>query len=271
MIVFTPFLLLASNYVISNIFGISVIFILMRGYSAYLHKAGFNKTMLAYVFYLPEIATGPFRSYAEWTNVNFRGFFRRLNISKILNYIIAILLSGVLFSKIYDVAQVPIFENILIYLTLYIQFCSITNIINLISTALGLPSIQNFNSPLLAVSISDFWSRWHMSLGSFARTHFNQPLTLFFSRKGVRNQTSFFLSIIFTFIFIGFWHNYSLNYFVFGLYFGFVIFIERIYSENYFFKKIRTIRSLGIVYTQTLHMVGFSLVGDFIYKILIKV
>ncbi|MFA0204170.1 hypothetical protein AB4450_13065 [Vibrio breoganii] len=270
MILVLPFLILVGDYLARGLLGLSCIFVLMRAYSAYLHNAEFTKKTLLYVFFIPELITGPFRPFSEWSDIKYYNLLKRIELSNLLSNIIIILSSGIIyalfvsyFGQDYKLAKV-----IFIYIILYIQFRSMSEIVNVISMSLGLKKIANFNNPMLATSVTDFWSRWHMSLGVFAKTHLNQPMTFFLAKKGFGRNSSFFISIMLSFIFIGLWHNQSIQYLFFGLYFGIIVFVERVYANEIRF--IMNSKIFSIAYTQTIHIIGFYFVSDYIELILIR-
>ena len=80
----------------------------------------------------------------------------------------------------------------------------------------------NFNSPLRATSIIDFWQRWHITLTKYVGDYLYTPITLQFMRLG-QNLTSTFgfifslvIPTLLIFLILGFWHGASWTYVVFG-------------------------------------------------------
>lgn len=273
MIVLYPFLLLSIDNILSNFIGISSIFILMRAYSAYLHKARKDINTIYYIFFVPELLTGPFRSYPQWKNVKINTEKFSISLGKILNRIIIILTSGIVYTKLTGHMEQNFLSLLIAYITLYAQFASFSDIVNEISALFGQSKIKNFQKPLLANSITDFWDRWHISLGYFVKTHLSQPMSFYLIKKGLDKKISFFLSVIFSFLFVGLWHNYSPDYIIFGLYFGCIVFIERTYLSK-FLKKIQNINFgtyFCIAYTQILHMFAFSFIFEYVDIILVKI
>jgi len=273
MIVFSPFLLLLIDNFLSVFIGLSSIFILMRAYSAYLHKAGKNINTIYYIFFAPELLTGPFRSYSQWKPLRIDTGKLSISLGVILNRIIIILVSGIIYTKLTGHIDQNFLAVLIAYITLYAQFASISDIVNQLSALFGQAKIKNFSKPLLANSITDFWDRWHISLGYFVKTHLSQPMSFYLTKKGLDKKLSFFSSVIFSFIFVGLWHNYSLEYFLFGFYFGCIVFIERTYLSS-FFKKIQNIKYglyFCIAYTQILHIIAFSFVFEYVDSILVKI
>ena len=81
---------------------------------------------------------------------------------------------------------------------------------------------KNFDQPYLATSISDFWRRWHISLGAWFRDYVYIPLGG--SRAGT-SRTS--INLFMVFLITGIWHGSGLNFLVWGAFYGALIVIER--------------------------------------------
>ena len=77
---------------------------------------------------------------------------------------------------------------------------------------------ENFRYPFMCRSITEFWQRWHISLGSFFRDYL-----LYVPLFGKRRQV---LSLFLVWFTTGLWHGASWNYVLWGLYFGVFLFIE---------------------------------------------
>ncbi len=99
--------------------------------------------------------------------------------------------------------------------------------------AVGLGSIfgfcfpENFNYPFISTSITEFWRRWHMSLGSWFRDYVYIPLGG--SRKGRRRQI---VCIFIVWILTGLWHGAEWNFVLWGLYFAILLCIEKVFIKK---------------------------------------
>lgn len=82
---------------------------------------------------------------------------------------------------------------------------------------------QNFNYPYVSKSISEFWRRWHITLGSWFRSYVYIPLGG--NRKGLPRTV---INLLIVWVLTGFWHGASWNFVFWGLYFGILIIIERL-------------------------------------------
>ena len=273
MLIALPFILLLIDYQVKIIAGISLIFVLMRVYSAYIYKADYNLNTLIYIFYVPELITGPIRPYNKWKGYILANNFKISDLIQILIMIILILLTGIVCDAVLNSSDQKIIRAIIIYLSLYAQFGAVTEMSNIVSSAIGLPKISNFNRPLLATSISDFWSRWHISLGEFAKHSINQPITFKLSKMKFARKYAYQISTMVTFAYIGIWHNLSVEYFMFGIYFGVVIVAERALRTVLQWRSekipIKIQNSLFIVYVQVVHIGGFMFVSEIVKKALI--
>lgn len=92
---------------------------------------------------------------------------------------------------------------------------------------------ENFNYPLVASSITDFWRRWHMSLSSFFRDYVYIPLggNRCSVMKNIRN-------IFVVWLLTGLWHGADWNFIFWGLYFFIFLIIEKFFLKKYLKKGI---------------------------------
>lgn len=107
---------------------------------------------------------------------------------------------------------------------------------------------ENFRHPFLCRDITEFWQRWHISLGSFFRDYL-----LYLPIFGVRNQ---YLSLFLVWFSTGLWHGASWNYIIWGLYFGVFILIETKIGKKKL-KKIPTV--IMHIYNKIVIIIGFGI------------
>ena len=105
---------------------------------------------------------------------------------------------------------------------------------------------ENFNYPFIADSISDFWRRWHISMGTWFREYLYIPLggNRVSSLKWVRN-------IFIVWFCTGFWHGANWNFILWGLYFGILLTIEKLFMGKLLAKLpawIRHVYALVLVF-----------------------
>ena len=110
---------------------------------------------------------------------------------------------------------------------------------------------ENFDYPYCSRSISEFWRRWHISLGSFFRDYVYIPLGG--NRKGYGRTI---LNLFITWFLTGFWHGASWNYMLWGLYYFVFIALEKIFLGK-LLKKLP--RIAGHIYTLVVVFFGWVL------------
>ncbi len=150
-------------------------------------------------------------------------------------------------------------------LFMYFDFSGYSDMAIGIAKLFGLDFDENFNYPFMCRSISEFWQRWHISLGTFFRDYLLY-LPIFGKR---RKYASLFLVWFST----GLWHGASWNYIIWGLYFGLFILIEQLITKKRL-KKIPTV--IMHIYTKLVIIIGFGIffftdfskLGDFLKNLI---
>ena len=116
----------------------------------------------------------------------------------------------------------------------------------------GFDFLENFNYPYISKSVSEFWRRWHISLGSWFRDYVYIPLGG--SRKGlIRTYINLFVVWFLT----GFWHGASWTFIMWGLYFGLLIAIEKAFLEKILSKLWKPISHIYLLFAVSLGWVLF--------------
>jgi alginate O-acetyltransferase complex protein AlgI len=104
----------------------------------------------------------------------------------------------------------------------YYDFSGYSDMAIGIGRVFGFRFPENFNYPFISKSISEFWRRWHMTMGGFFRDYVYIPL------GGNRvKKVRYFMNIMVVWFLTGLWHGASWNFAIWGLYFGFLMIIER--------------------------------------------
>ncbi len=104
-------------------------------------------------------------------------------------------------------------------LQIYFDFSGYSDMALGLGKMFGFEFKENFNYPYLSKSVSEFWRRWHISLGSFFRDYVYIPL------GGNRKHQLFNLFVVWALT--GFWHGASWNFILWGLYFFILLCIEK--------------------------------------------
>lgn len=110
---------------------------------------------------------------------------------------------------------------------IYLDFSAYSDMAIGMGKMIGLEYKENFDYPYLSRSVSEFWRRWHISLGTFFKDYVYFPLGG--SRKG-KGRTIFNLFVVWALT--GLWHGASWNYVLWGLYFFVFIALEKLFLGN---------------------------------------
>ena len=230
MVIFIALSIPLINLVLIKNFKIVSIFFLMRLLSAFSNRKNISSKwfLISYLFYIPELITGPYRNISDWKipNINIKRFNVQ-TLSLIFFYLNIILCSGLFYSYLINQSNLIIYKAFITHLFLYVQFSSACNIINLINECFEEKRIENFDKPLFAKSVNDFWNRWHITLGSFSRQNIAQPISFLLRKKGYEKTFAYICSTFLAFLFIGLWHKFSLSYLYYGLYFSVFVVLEK--------------------------------------------
>ncbi len=88
----------------------------------------------------------------------------------------------------------------------------------------GFKFLENFNYPYLSKSVTEFWRRWHISLGTFFRDYVYIPLG--------GNRKHQYLNLFLVWVLTGLWHGANWNFVIWGLSYGVLIMLERLFLKN---------------------------------------
>lgn len=109
-------------------------------------------------------------------------------------------------------------------LQIYFDFSAYSDMAIGLGMMFGFHYRENFNYPYIAKSVTDFWRRWHISLGTFFRDYVYIPLG--------GNKRWALRNLFIVWALTGFWHGASWNFMLWGLYFGVWIALERLFIER---------------------------------------
>lgn len=133
-------------------------------------------------------------------------------------------------------------------LYVYFDFSGYSDMAIGIGRVFGFHFDENFKHPFVSLNISEFWQRWHISLGSFFRDYL-----LYVPIFGKRRK---YLSLFLVWFCTGFWHGASWNFIIWGLYFGTFILIEMLIGKKNM-KKIPSV--LSHIYSLIVVIIGFAI------------
>lgn len=104
---------------------------------------------------------------------------------------------------------------------IYADFSAYTDIARASARMLGIELMENFKSPYLAISPSDFWRRWHISFSSWIRDYVYIPL----GGSKVETRWQFFKVVLTTMALAGLWHGAAWNFVAWGVFHGLITFV----------------------------------------------
>ena len=171
------------------------------------------------------------------------GLFKKVVIADTLGSIVKLL------SAIKARSSLSYFlEMISATMQLYYDFSAYSDMAIGMALIFGFHFLENFNYPLIATSVKDFWHRWHISLSSFLKDYIYIPL------GGSRCSNSRYIFNLFVVWFLtGFWHGGDYNFILWGLYFGLVLIIEKFVFRGFFDRH----KIIGFVYTALIVNISF--------------
>lgn len=137
---------------------------------------------------------------------------------------------------------------------IYFDFSGYSDMAIGLGTMLGFRFPENFNYPYISASASEFWRRWHMTLGSWFRDYVYFPL------GGSRTSKPRLLLNLFVVWFLtGLWHGASWNFVLWGLYFGLLIGVEKLFLGSWLERLWRPLRHAYLIAAALFGWVLFGL------------
>ena len=192
---------------------------------------------MLYILMFPQLIAGPIVRYRDiageirhrernWPEI-LQGFYRFvIGLSKkvLIADIIGIQVDKLLIGDLSIMGTGTAWVTILAYtMQLYFDFSGYSDMAIGLGKMMGFHFPENFDNPYNSSSVSEFWRRWHITLGTFMRNYLYIPL------GGNRcSKPRMYFNLWVVFLLSGFWHGASWNYVVWGAYHGFWLVMERI-------------------------------------------
>ena len=117
-----------------------------------------------------------------------------------------------------------IVASVLYLIQMYTDFSGYSHMAVGVSRMMGIRVMENFQQPFFAQNVADFWRRWHISLSTWFKEYVYIPLGG--NRKGKFRQ---YRNIAIVWLLTGFWHGASWNFLIWGVYFGILLIIEKLF------------------------------------------
>ena len=172
------------------------------------------------------------------------GLSKKVLIANVLGELVSTFLSSnemsVLYYWLYAISAM---------LQIYFDFSGYSDMAIGLGKMFGFDFLENFNYPYIAKSITDFWRRWHISLSSWFRDYVYIPL------GGNRTtKIKWLRNLMIVWLLTGLWHGAEWNFIIWGLYFGILLIIEKVFLGKYLEKLPKILSHL---YTLLLVMISF--------------
>lgn len=205
----------------------------------YRGKISVQKNMInfgAYVTMFPQLIAGPIVTYNHIEKeINHRSlclerfsegsirFIEGLGKKVLLANNIGLLWDQIHASSLGELSVVSAWLGMVAFgLQLYFDFSGYSDMAIGLGHMLGFSFPENFNYPYISKSVTEFWRRWHITLGSWFREY------IYISLGGNRVGTMrFYFNLFVVWFLTGFWHGAGWNFIIWGLFFGVIMVIER--------------------------------------------
>ncbi len=137
-------------------------------------------------------------------------------------------------------------------LQIYFDFSGYSDMAIGLGKLFGFDFMENFNYPYISRSVTEFWRRWHMSLGSWFRDYVYIP---FGGNRG--SKIMWLRNILIVWLLTGFWHGAAWNFILWGLFFAVFLVAEKLFLLEYLKKS----KILSRIYVLLLAVISFVIFG----------
>lgn len=220
--------------------------------------------LAAYVAMFPQLIAGPIVRYSDIAQqLEHRSHSTALAAGGVRRFLIGlgkkILIANQL-GELCSVFRASDEKSVLFYwlyavafaLHIYFDFSGYSDMAIGLGKVFGFHFLENFNYPYISASITEFWRRWHISLGTWFRDYVYIPLGG--NRVGRARQL---LNILVVWMLTGFWHGAAWNFVVWGLMFAVLLIMEKLWLLKPL-SKCRPLAHLYVVFFVVISFVIFN-------------
>ena len=232
--------------------------------------------LAAYITMFPQLIAGPIVRYSDIAKQLEERTHSFENFSKGIRRFILGLGKKILIAnslgELCDVFKSSDDKSVLFYwlyavafgLHVYFDFSGYSDMAIGLGRIFGFRFSENFNYPYISKSATEFWRRWHMSLGTWFRDYVYIPL------GGNRvSKPKWFFNIFVVWFLTGFWHGAAWNFIIWGLFFAVLLIVEKVFLLKYLDKskvisRVYTLVAVGIsfvIFNATDMKEAFSYIG----------
>jgi len=132
---------------------------------------------------------------------------------------------------------------------IYFDFSGYSDMAIGLAVMMGFRFPENFNNPYTALSITDFWRRWHITLGAWMREYLYIPL----GGNRVQKKSRLYLNLWLVFLASGLWHGAAWGFILWGAYHGLFLILERVFLGRW----LQRMGPFAVCYTFPVVLVGW--------------
>ena len=212
---------------------------------------------MTYVSLFPQLIAGPIVRFSDIENelrkrdINFKNFsegIKRFTIGLAKKVIIANCIGEFCALCTERTVIASWLRPLAFTFQIYFDFSGYSDMAIGLGLMFGFKFLENFNYPLIASSITDFWRRWHISLSSWFRDYIYIPLG-----GNKVNKAKWVRNIFIVWGLTGLWHGASWNFIIWGLYFGILLVIEKLFLN----KILSKTKIIKYIYTFVIVVISF--------------
>jgi len=133
---------------------------------------------------------------------------------------------------------------------IYFDFSGYSDMAIGIGKMIGFKFPENFNNPYVSKSITEFWRRWHITLGDWMKNYLYIPL----GGNRVKTKRRLYFNLWFVFLLSGLWHGAAWNFIIWGAFHGTFLIIERLFLSKWLQKAGNAV---SIIYTFFVTVMGW--------------
>lgn len=226
-------------------------------------------SLATYVMLFPQLIAGPIVRYTtveqelksrthSWEKFAYGAFRFAVGLAK------KVLIANQL-GELCDIFRASTDKSVVFYwiyaiafsLHLYFDFSGYSDMAIGLGKIFGFNFLENFNYPFISKSATEFWRRWHMSLGTWFRDYLYIPL----GGNRVAKKSRWIFNIFVVWFMTGLWHGASWNFVLWGVYFGVLLILEKQWLSKFFAKLPKFISHIYLIVIIAISFVIFNASG----------
>ena len=219
--------------------------------------------LATYIVLFPQLIAGPIVRYetieSELSNrhenmelfaAGIKRFIIGLSKKVIIANNMALIVDTIYSQPVENLGSLILWLSAITYtLQIYFDFSGYSDMAIGLGKMFGFNFLENFDYPYISTSVSEFWRRWHISLGTWFKEYIYIPL------GGNRcNKVKWIRNTMIVWGLTGLWHGASWNYVIWGIYYGIIIIIEKEFLKDFIAKRFKII---GNIITMLLVIIGW--------------